>query len=89
MVRGFVGVARYPPSRLVIMVPGRPSTAAAFTGVPFRIACIIRLSLPRELGLGMREGCGKNTRDSRGAGAAQFSSADADIRDGVGGFKER
>lgn len=64
MVRGLVGVTRGSPSPLVIMVPGRPRTAAALTGVPLRIACIIGLILSRELGVGMREGRGTNARYS-------------------------
>lgn len=71
------------------MVPGRPSTAAAFTGVPFRIACIIGLMPPRNVGVGMREGRGTNAMDSQWVGDENFPGIDVDMRDGVGGSKER
>lgn len=89
MVRSLVGVRRVSSLPLVIMVPGRPRTAAALTGVPFRIACITGLILPRELGVGMREGRGMNARASRWVGEVRFLGTDADIRDGVGGPGER
>lgn len=87
VLRCLVGVAKGSP--LVIMVPGRPSTAAAFTGVPFRIACIIGLIPPRDVGVGMREGRGMNAIASHLVGDENFPGIDTDIRDGVGGSKER
>jgi hypothetical protein len=89
MGRGLVGVAQGSSSLLVIKVPGRPRTAAALTGVPFRIACVIGLVLPQELRAGMREGLGTNERDSQRAGAAKFPGIGPDKWDGVGGSEAR
>lgn len=88
MARSLVGVARGSVSPLVMMVPGRPSTAAALTGVPLRIACIIGLTLSRELGVGMRERRGADGRNSREVGAIKLPGTPADIRDGVGGSED-
>lgn len=89
MVRGLIGVARGSPSPVAIMVPGRPSTAAALSGVPFRIACINGLIPPRETGVGMPEGRGTNATHSRLVCDMRLPVTDADIRDGVGGSKDR
>lgn len=91
MMRRLVGVVRCSASLLVIIVPGRPSTAAAFTGVPFRMACINGLMLPWELGVGMREGRGTDVKDSRWAGVVECPGPGpgAEARQGVGDFEER
>lgn len=84
--RGLVGVSQPSTSLLVIKAPGRPRTAAAFTGVPVSIA-LIGPVMPRGLGIG--EVCGMNGRDSQKAGDVEFPGVIPDMRDGVGGSEER
>lgn len=85
--RELVGVTQGSSPLLVTKVSGRPRTAAAFTGVPFRIARI-GLVLLRDLRVGS-EARGTNGKDSQRADKAKVVGVTPDTWDGVGGSGER